>query len=731
MAQYDVDLRDYWRIIKKRKLFIVILIILAGITSFSFAKLKEPTPLYKADSAIKIDQSANLATLLTGGYWSQSENLVTRAYIITSFPVLELTAKELGWLPRNLSAKEIRASRTYSSAIKRLGSKISTEHEKGTNIIKIQVISESPHEAALIANSAASAYHTYNTNQKNKKTLETKTFIEEQLIATEQKLKLAERKLRDFEEESALVSMDSQTDNLLGKLFSVEAEYDRIEREKNEAESQLKILGQEGKISRPELENALLATSKNSPVFGLKQKLGDLLLERQTLLVNYTEEHPRVMEMNDRIEALIKTTTNELSAYLGTLQVREKDLQEDLTQLRRENLNLPEKGLRLARLQREVELQAELYSQLKTKHQETQIQQSGRIEEISIVSPAVRPSAPFNIPSKFMIVITGIVMGLVLGIVFAFGAEVFDTSIGTIEDIEELLEVPVLGVIPFLDEGDREVSKDEDPRATEHTRQFDLITHYDPKSLAAEAFRALRTNLQFTGLEIKGKSFLITSSFVQEGKTLNVVNLALSMAQGGDKVLLVETDLRKPFIHKIFGLPREPGLTDYILGNYSLDEITNNISDIMLGDFKMDDILRTPGLDNLSIITAGTRPPNPSEILSSERFDELLKGVYNRFSFIFFDAPPVLPVADATEIAPRVDGVILIYTVGKIARGVLKRAKATLDNVDAKVLGVILNSVKPEVGPDYFRYHTQYYYGPENEPMQENKSGFKGLFSKS
>jgi succinoglycan biosynthesis transport protein ExoP len=285
--------------------------------------------------------------------------------------------------------------------------------------------------------------------------------------------------------------------------------------------------------------------------------------------------------------------------------------------------------------------------------------------------------------------------------------------------VEELLNVPVLGVIPQL--GSDAKGKKLADGTPEDNRSRDLVTHYKPKSMGAEAFRALRTNLQFLRLEMKGKLFLITSSFVQEGKTLNVVNLALSMAQAGNKVLLVDADLRKPLVHRIFGLSREPGLTDYVLGNYHWKEVTNSISDVMLGDFGIDDILKTPGMDNMNFVTAGTQPPNPTEILSSSRFKDFLTEAGKVYDFIFIDAPPILPVADATEIAPLVDGVFLVYTVGKIGRGVLKRAKSTLDNVDAKVLGVILNNVKPEAGPEYFRYHSHYYYGSETKADKKKK----------
>ena len=394
---------------------------------------------------------------------------------------------------------------------------------------------------------------------------------------------------------------------------------------------------------------------------------------------------------------------------------REAELARRIELINRENQKLPEKGLTLVRLQRDVDLQQTLYTQLKARYQEVLIQESGKLEEVSVVKPATEPALPFNVPSKVMIVLTGVVMGLIIGVVLVFLSEVFDTSMGTIEDVEELLKVPVLGVIPQLSwEGKKRGRSDPDDAG--HNRTRDLVTHYDPKSQAAESFRALRTNLQFLRIELQGKLFLLTSSFVQEGKTLNAVNLALSMAQAGHKVLLVDADLRKPSVHRVFGLVREPGVTDYVLGNYDWHEVVSTISDVMLGDVSIEDILLTPGMDNLHVLTAGTKPPNPTEIVSSERFRRLLTEAREIYDYILVDAPPILPVADATEIAPLMDGVFLVYTVGRIGRGVLRRAKSNLDNVEAKVLGVVLNNVKPEAGPDYFRYHSHYYYGPDAAP---------------
>jgi capsular exopolysaccharide synthesis family protein len=720
MGQYDVDLRDYWRIMRKRKASILAMVVLVGLCSYGFAKLREPVPLYEAGSAIKIDRFSNLASILTGAYWRQSENMETHAYIITSHPVLQSAAVQLGWLPAAPDGRM--GAEGIAEPLERLKRMVQAKPQEGTHIITIRAVSEDPELAAQVANSLAQAYRDYTIRQNNKKTSETRAFIEEQLRQTSERLKTAERALQVFKETNGLIALDTQTANTLNKLNALETEHERARAERAEIDAQLKAIDAAGQGQPDRLTGVMSAAAPGSPLGLLRSKLSELNLKRQTLLISFTEKHPQVEETTSEIKAVFREARSELQAAWQAAANREAELGRRLAALQRENMSLPEKGLVLVRLQREMELQESLYSQLKAKYQEVQIQESGKVEEVFIVKPALAPSEPFNIPSKLMIVTTGVLMGLIIAVVLAFLAEVFDTSMGTIEDVEELLKVPVLGVIPQL-EGDGRKFGRSDRADGARNRAGDLVTHFEPKSQAAESFRALRTNLQFLGLESKGQLFLITSSFVQEGKTLNVVNLALCMAQAGNRVLLVDADLRKPSIHRVFGLSREPGITDCVLGNYHWREVVGTISDIMLGDFEIEEILKTPGMDKLHVVAAGTKPPNPTEILSSVRFREFLKEARQHYDFIFVDAPPILPVADATEIAPLMDGVFLVYTVGRIGRGVLKRAKSNLDNVDAKVMGIVLNNVKPEAGPDYFRYHSHYYYGPDHEGAPAQKGG--------
>jgi capsular exopolysaccharide synthesis family protein len=720
MAQYDVDLREYWQIIRKRKTYILLLVVIVAVCSYGFAKFKEPVPLYEAVAAIKIDRSANIGSILTGTYWNQAENMDTHAYILQSFPVLAKTGQITGKIPGDLSLDDIRSNKEYLAVIQELKGIVEAEPQEGTNIIDIKAVSRDPLEAASLANAFAHGYRDYNIKEKNKKTYETKSFIENQLRLTSDKLKVAEKELQSFKEGYALISMDAQTQNVLDKLYTVEKEYEEVKAEKAEVASQLQMLEDPKKGLIQRSKEVFFSTDQDSPLYAYKEKLSELFIKRQTLLINFTAKHPKVREIDDQIIAIIYEAKKQLKSLFNSLQNKEKDFSDRLTELREANKRLPEKALQLVRLQREVDLQASLYSQLKEKYQETLIQESSKVEEVSIVKPAVPPTKPSNIPPRMLVVVTGLVIGLILGIVFAFLAEIFDTSMGRIEDVEELFQVPVLGVIPLLEgeTNDKGRSKHREP---ERTRSRDLVTHYKPGSMGSEAFRALRTNLQFLRLETKGKIFLITSAFVQEGKTVNAINLALIMAQAGNKVLLVDADLRKPLVHKYYGLPIGPGLTDYVLGNYHWNEVTNTISDIMLGDFGIEDLLITPGMDTLHILTAGTKPPNPSEILTSNRFREFLKEASENYNFIFVDAPPVMPVADASDIATLTDGVILVYMAGKIGRGVLKRVKSNLENVDARLTGVILNKVKSDAGPEYYQYHSYYYYGSEPEVKKGKK----------
>jgi len=241
------------------------------------------------------------------------------------------------------------------------------------------------------------------------------------------------------------------------------------------------------------------------------------------------------------------------------------------------------------------------------------------------------------------------------------------------------------------------------------------VTHFDPKSALAESYRTLRTNTQFLLLEKQIKTLIITSSMPGEGKTTTLANLAMTFAQAGTRVLLIDADMRRSMQHNLFGLEREPGLSDVILGNYEWRETIRTVADIIVGNMGMEAIMLTPGMDNLHIMTAGTTPPNPAELLGSQRMTDFIAQVREAYDLVIFDTPPVLQVSDATILGSKVEGLALVYQVGRIARGSLMRSKKQLDHVRANILGTILNGLRPEMG-DYrdYGYHAYSgYYGSD------------------
>jgi tyrosine-protein kinase Etk/Wzc len=425
----------------------------------------------------------------------------------------------------------------------------------------------------------------------------------------------------------------------------------------------------------------------------------DLEFELAALRQKYTDKHPQIIRRKEQIENLKK----QLGGFSG-------------------------QDLEYARLQRETEVNKKLYSTLKQQLEQARISEAEEVPDVSIVDPAALPSRPVNVQGAFGIIL-GLIMGLVVGGVLAFSMEMLDTSLGTIEEVEANTGLPVLGVIPSIERKDTKPETFLDkvigsifPQRREAEESYvRLLSHHRPTSPIAESFRNIRTNLKISA---QRKTFLITSSNPEEGKTVIVINLGLVIAQENRRTLLVSSDLRRPAIAKSFGVEKEPGLSEILQGSASLDECTRNISDIILGDFDVEDTLTQSGLRNIWVLPAGSFPSNASELLSSRELSSLVAQLRDEFDCIIFDSPPILPVTDASLLAPLVDSVILCYEIGSTSRNALLRAKTQLEAVKANIGGIILNHTRPETEPldpypYYYRYKHRYYRHQE----QESKKG--------
>lgn len=461
------------------------------------------------------------------------------------------------------------------------------------------------------------------------------------------------------------------------------------------ASLEIRLREAEDKLSKFETQTGNI--KMNSPI---QQKLVDLQVELISLQQRYTAKHPQVQQLKDQIREL----ENKLKGF-------------------------SQKELDYARLSREVEVNQKLYSMLKEKLEEARITEAQKVGDVSIVDPAVSPITIMGTDRRTGLLLGGLI-GLILGLIFAFIIENLDTSIGTIEDVENFAKLPVVGVVPsmkselgesapFYKRSLRSFFSSQKKHLSEYYMR--LIVHYEPNSVLAEAYRSIRTNLK---LGPALKTLLVTSAGPREGKSTLITNLGLAIAQTGAKVLLVSSDLRRPTVAKSFGLNEEPGLNEVLTKVMDLDKVVGTISDIMLGNMKMDDIMKTPGIENIFILGAGHIPARPAELLNSPDMKKLMAELRKKFDFVLFDAPPVLPIADAMLLADKVDGVVLVYEAGKTARSALLRTKSQIASAGGNIIGIVLNHIKPgtEIVANY-PYYYRYRYGdskaeknPANHP---------------
>ena len=623
MPQYELNLRDYWQIIIKRRA------VLSTIFSFvllgSILYTRTLAPLYKASATIMIRQFQSVGTLLLELTGSPiGDPMLSYARSINSLTILEEAVRQLGIAGIDPDPEEV--TKIASS----LQGAVDTRIEPDTNIIVITATLQDRVLTAKLANKIAEVFISENLKENSKQARKTREFIEGQLSDLEKKLMGSEDVLKQFKEK--------------------------------EAPSGIAV--------------------------GLQQKLSVLETEKSKLTKIYTERHPDIININEQIE-----------------------------EIRFQMKDLPETELNYARLMREVEINDAIYRELKAKLESARIAESEKVEDVSLVEPALAPNLPVS-PKKAFNYLLGALIGLMLGLTGAFLSEQLDTSIGTIEDVEDFLQLPALGIIPYLRvKEDRKGIRRFLPKKLEgkeklsHLRK-QLVVHYSSTSPIFESYRMLRTNIQneVKKEEAKGKTIMISSSGPEEGKSITISNLAIAMAQGNLRTLLIDADMRRSVIHNLFGLKRDPGLSNILRGVSKPEDAIKTFADILMGEMGFDEALKLPGLDNLSILTSGSLPSLPSELLSSSDTAALLEKLKERFDLILIDSPPVLAVADATILSSRVDAVILVYRVGKTARSALARAKTQLVDSGAQVKGVVLNNISPELEMRYgYHYHYKYY----------------------
>jgi len=703
--------------------------------SFIFAKFKERTTedYFASSATIRIDKVISRDELLMSSYgYTSTDEIETEVKTITSFPVMAEAARRINAVNPADDNETIRKDPDILSVVNTLTDMVEAERFEYTNIITIHASGFNPVEARDLAQLVAETYKDIRRDEVNKRIDNTIEYLKNQLEENEIDMDNAKTRLQQYSADHDALLPYYANNTISEDLQDVNRRMNDFVAREHSIGTMIDHVGKAGSIDDSVISSAF--AEEEGIVF--RDNYSELLRnysKRDELIQYFTEEHPEVKAVTSRIEHTKKLLLDQLIGTLNLIQIQKEGLKLVTDNLRKQLLDVNSKKDDLQRLELDIDVLEEQYIEYKSRLQAVQIKKSENIDEVTIIKPAVVDPLPVNIgASAFSVTFIGLLLGLILGLVFGFVYEALDTSIGTIEDVETYLGIPVIGLIPQIElhelkdrysiekkykgfESDHEMSE-------EHAR---LVIKHAPKSTLAESYRALRTNIQFISFEREAKVLMFTSSSPREGKTTTLVNLALTMAQSGNRVLLIDGDMRKPKLNRIFGLDRERGLSEIILGSHRWRDCTRTVTDIITGELGMSDIVLTPGIDNLHIITCGEIPPNPSELLSSKSMDDFLREAREEYDIILIDCTPVLPATDPAVLGRKVDGVVLVYAVGKISRGSLKRAKVQMDNVKAHVVGVVLNGMRSDQGIDYpdYKYNEYYYHLDEEEEEPQGGMG--------
>jgi capsular exopolysaccharide synthesis family protein len=579
-----------------------------------------------------------------------------------------------------------------------------------TDLVRIDVYQPDPQMAQLLANTVAQAFVDWTEERMKKGGRETAEYLARQLEVAKQELLAAENALREFKEEKRVVSLNEETSSRLGRIS-------RLEQDSATALADLKGTERrlEGVSDTLSSHNARLAAGEsvrdNALIQSLRAKLVDLEERLAQARERYTERYPGVISdlekqaadtrqrLNREIQAVVSGRAGELAgqqAALGelsrlegeamALRARRQALSGMIVQERAVLATVPADELELARLSRAAETAAKIYTSLLERNQEAKINQVMEVGNVQVAEAAILPTSPIK-PRKALNLTFGLLCGLLLGLAAAFLLEFMDDTVKDATEATRCAQAPLLGIIP----------------RTEGECQLIALSH--PKSPITEAYRTLRSNVVFTGVGVQVPAVLVTSPGVGEGKSSTAANLAVTMAQTGKRVILVDTDLRRPVQHKFFKTDGGPGLTDVMLGNCALE-----------------DALYPTEVEGLRVLPCGPLPPNPAELIDSPRMAALVEELKQRADVVFFDSPPLVPVTDAVLLSTYCDKVLMVCGSGETSRQAMARARQLLDQARAPLAGVVLNKLDPvRHGRYYDSYYYYYYYHHDGGKQKKKK----------
>lgn len=722
----SIDIRNYLRILRRR--WIPATAIFTTVVTLTALATFLQKSVFEAEGTLQLKQLGGVSTSdldLKGiggveALSAKSNPLATEAEILTSKPIIKQTIKTLKLQDEDGNLLE---PDPFLEAL-------TVTNIENTDILSVAYKSLDPQEAVDVVNQLMQDYQANNIIVNRAEAASARKYIGQQVPLVTANLRRLDIALRRFKEENGITDLKEEARVQAEVTGEQQTEFSRVQSEMVKVRTEAQALRDKLGMTTEEARqvNELSQSPGVRRILEASQANEVQLAEARTL---YDPSHPNVLALVDR-QAELKSVLNQqvsqvvsssVSQPLRNLQAGESQqglvdalvnaeverlgleqqavaLIENQEKYKRNQKFLPRLEQQLVAIEREQLVTQTTYEGLLKALQEIQISENQNIGNVRIVAEASLPKEPIA-PRKAFNLVVGVLLGSLLGIGMALLLEALDTSIKTVQEAKNIFQYTVLGNIPFLKDAEK-ISRKGLDRPTP-----DLIVRDDPRSSVSESYRMLQANLKFLSSDHRVQVFVVTSSIPKEGKSTVVANLALVLVELGNRVLVIDADLRRPSQHQVWELPNTEGL-----------------SNVLVEQKGWSDVIREED-DHLDILTAGVIPPNPVPLIDSRHMAMLLEEFHQVYDYVLIDSPPLAVAADALLLGKMTDGILLVTRPGLVDSGSAQSAKDALERAGQKVLGLVINGVIPENEPDsYYYYYAQDYYG-ENSGDQQSKSARK------
>lgn len=726
-------LRDYLRVLLRRKWIVITFFLVVATTGIVATYLA--TPIYRSSVTLKIENENPYITLFKDNiaYYQGSEDYMQTQYLVLRSKALaKRVARAMGLDKEQEEGTNPKPSKTDGQEDPDILSRpleqdviprgtytilggVSVSPIPRTRMVAVSFDSPDPKFAALAANEIARSYIQFNVEMKFNATQQARDWLEKQLADMRAKVERSEetlnrhaaenRIIKIYEDRAAAITNGSGKEQGNGGQ-NQPGPYDRLDLLTNEMNKAIsERIGRELVLREAKQGDFQLvsAVSGNPQVQALRTAYTQKELEYSNLSLTYKPEHPKMVKLKEEMNILKNQIEIEAKAALVGMRKeyevavnRENFYRAALDEYKRETLTTTDKMVQYQILKRDADTNRELYNGILQRLKETGISANMTTSNVQILDRAEVPGNPYK-PDKRKNILMAVLFGLFGGLGLAFFVDYLDNTLKSPDDVEKKISLPSLGIVPKVSLKD----------VVESRAKTLMVSLDDKSSSLLEAYRSITTYIQFSSPVRPPKVIVVSSARRDEGKSTTCINLAITQSSSYGKTILIDADLRKPQMHKIFSVDNAHGLSSYLTGQV---------------DFGAEGLVQPTNIPNLDVITAGVIPPNPSELLSSYRMKELIDQLSPLYSFILIDTPPVLGLSDSLVLSTIADGLILVVRAGSTPKDSVNQAKRLLKGVNAHILGVVLNYVREsDLRYGSYGYYYSYYYYEEDDGTAKKK----------